>query len=294
MNKYEITYKIYPSAIFGLPQEGFTVISGEREIHGDTISTRSGKIVGFGTLSSYRDESEKINFKTSYKDAEIKFNDNFVTISFDENDCTIAINKANKILTDFLRMLHTFYLGRYFYAETIEFLENDKTVREFLSPSVYSFRLQWYNLKEFTSNLSEIFSKLSLVDDVAIRCLEYIDRASLLESINHELESFDPRTRAFLKSEIFLNYYKAMTVVLGDPTIDRDYQSRYQKFNILKDYYENEIKPLWKIRSDYDVAHYQLKENLDKLQKLIDNIDKVRKVVIEVFKKYLEYLKSRK
>jgi hypothetical protein len=295
MNKYEITYKIYPAGIFGLPQEGFTVISGAQEIHGDTMSTCSGKIVGLGTLSRYREESEKIIFKANYNDTEVKFNDNFITIVFDEVDKSIAIKKADNTIINFLRILEVFYPGKYFYAEPVEFLENDEA-QHFPGSLPYSFRLQWYNLSELKDNLSKIFSKLSILDEVSKRCLEYIDRASLLESIDTELKSFDVRTGAFLKSEIFLNYYKAITVVLGDRTInkDKDYQSRYQKFNISKDYYQSEIEPLWKIRSNYDVAHYQPKEDLEKLQKLIDNIDKARKSALEVFKKYVEYLESKK
>lgn len=293
MNKYEITYKIYPAGIFGLPQEGFTVISGTQEIHENTISPHSGKIIGFGTLSRYREESDKIIFKANYNDIAVKFSDNFIALIFDETDEGIAINKADNVITIVLRLLETYYPGKYFYTEGVEFLENDK-VRIFPGSFPYSFRLKRYDLNKLKANLSEIFLKFSILDEVSKRCLEYIDRAALLENINAELEQFNARTRAFLKSEIFLNYYKAITTILGEPGIDKDYQSCYRRFNISHDYYRNEVVPLRKIRNDYDIAHYQLKENLEKLQKLINNVDKVRKSALEVFKKYVDYLEGKK
>lgn len=50
--------------------------------------------------------------------------------------------------------------------------------------------------------------------------------------------------------------FKALTAIVGDPSSDRDYQSRCRKLGLPKTFWQEKAKPLYDIRNDDDVAHY--------------------------------------
>ena len=66
--------------------------------------------------------------------------------------------------------------------------------------------------------------------------------------------------RAQLVSEAILNFYKSVSVILGDPSAgDRDWQRRYRKFGLSDEFFKTEVEWLRKdIRNHGDVAHYRL------------------------------------
>ena len=61
---------------------------------------------------------------------------------------------------------------------------------------------------------------------------------------------------AFSRALAFLQLFKALTAIVGDPSSDRDYQSRCRKLGLPKDFWQTKAKPLYEIRNDDDVAHY--------------------------------------
>ena len=87
---------------------------------------------------------------------------------------------------------------------------------------------------------------------------------------------------AMLISSIFLNLWKAASVIVGDPSKDKDYQKRHRALGLTDDFYNEKIMPLRRLRDDSDVAHYSLRNaDLEKLKETIGAaIDVVREVIV--------------
>ena len=65
------------------------------------------------------------------------------------------------------------------------------------------------------------------------------------------------RAHSYLAADIFSNYHRAASVIVGDPSKDKDYQSRYKKMGLSDEDWKN-VERVRKLRNDYGVAHYDL------------------------------------
>lgn len=53
----------------------------------------------------------------------------------------------------------------------------------------------------------------------------------------------------------FLQYWKALTTITGDPSRDRDHQSTSTRLGLGRQYFRHQIRPLKDLRDSFDVAH---------------------------------------
>jgi hypothetical protein len=98
----------------------------------------------------------------------------------------------------------------------------------------------------------------SQLDDPRLsKSLMYREHAAFLFETRLRVGFFTPHF-SFLLTSAYLNMWKAITTILGDPSIDSDYQSRFLNFGLPKGYWDGHVRPLKKIRGDVDVAHYSL------------------------------------
>jgi hypothetical protein len=58
----------------------------------------------------------------------------------------------------------------------------------------------------------------------------------------------------------FLQLFKALVVLVGEPGVDSDYQRRARHLDLPADFWQSRVKPLYDVRNDEDVAHYRLAE----------------------------------
>ncbi len=86
--------------------------------------------------------------------------------------------------------------------------------------------------------------------------------------------------------------WKAASTVIGDPTIDKDYRSRYRQLGIEKEFFETRIEVARKLRNDYDVAHYRL--DAERLGFVEGNSALVKEVAERIIRDYLQHLFNRK
>lgn len=94
-----------------------------------------------------------------------------------------------------------------------------------------------------------------------------------------------------LISAVFLNLWKAVSTIVGDPSHDRDYQKRYKKFGFDYQFFTSKIQLLNKLRNSYDVAHYSLDENL--LKEVDANVGEAQNIAAEVLRKYREHIRNK-
>lgn len=288
MNNYRITFEIQPSGWFGLPDGNNIVMpSAEFKIH---ISPETNR-VRMITLSKFRSESEIIKLEGNYNDIKIEIIDNHIIFFLSEVNPEKAYFKSVDILITLLKVLQINSKRGFLRYQRLEIVENNKQIyfpQE--TGKLNNFNLIVYNIEKLKSALFESFKQINYLDEKIKRFLEYYDRGTFLMSLlgNDELNSI--RYQNYLNSEIFINFYKAISVILGDPSIDKDYQSRYKSFGFDLNFFTNELEPLRTIRNNFDVAHYTLQDD-NKLQEEVNkNISKIMNTSIQVYCKYLKHI----
>ena len=86
----------------------------------------------------------------------------------------------------------------------------------------------------------------------------------------------------------YLNMWKAITAMLGDPTKDSDYQKRFRTFGLPENFWKDEVAPLMKVRHNFDVAHYSLDEGaIAQVEQSFGKAGLVCKTVIGAYVRHL-------
>jgi len=304
--EYYFIFRIKPEGVFGLPEENTTVIPSRiKEWISPTVDTIAGKLIGYGTLSQYRAEEEKFTLDTEVLGVGIRFNDNFMHIRILSKDWREALDKALKLVKDLIIALTLFYgvpqkkdikftastlftyeivAGYDFYGRVIP-----------LPKALYLGTARFYDIEALKTQVKSSLELLELLDDERLRkSLEYFCHAIFLEEQRTKVLRIPGMEfqQLYLLSDIILNLHKAVAVIIGDPSVDKDYQRRYREYGIDYSFWKEKIEELRRIRNAWDVAHYRLdKEALKSLNKKIgDAIDTTRKVIM----KYVEYLKNKR
>lgn len=83
-------------------------------------------------------------------------------------------------------------------------------------------------------------------------------------------------------SAAFLNLWKAITTIVGDPSSDPDHQSRYKKFGLSFEFYREKIRRVQELRDDNDVAHHSL--DLSRLDTIEREFGEATNVALEVIR----------
>lgn len=284
---YEIRYKILPEGAFGVPQEGMTVYPacGE-QIFSDTLHSRSGKKTGYGTLSKYRLEEEKISSSFTFMDCDFSFNDNFLLIKTEETKPLEAYAKSLLAINFYIKNLNV-NQGRLFSAEPIYIESESGDVFE-VPKSKQIASMTTYNLEKLKSDFNEVIKYDRLFEPRLIKALDYYEHALLLFEKRNKIADYVSEHNKIFISSIFLNIWKCVSTIVGDPSRKSDhYQKRYREIGFKKEF-KIEIDKLKELRDNYDVAHYSLDPN--SLNEVEKNYGIAIKIAIKVIKKYREYL----
>ena len=282
---YKIITEISPSGFFGLPDNDNIVVPGPTFIMKKLIQSASS--IWF-KVSKYRIEDDAISANYETNEYKIEINENYIILYFNRLSLEEALNFCQEKLNIFVRILQTNYKQNF----TYEFIEiyKDNVLQKFPKPGYNEdFDIIVYDLSKLKSSLDYSLSKIDINDKYALRFLEYFDRATFLYDM-YSLESIkilNSRYLNFLCTEAFLNYFKSITVILGDPSIDSDYQSRFKRFGYDEIFFKNTMEFFRKIRNDNDVSHYSLKDDESIYLEIKSNLPKIKEVAIDVFEKYL-------
>ncbi len=189
----------------------------------------------------------------------------------------VILERLTLHLTAYTDHLISYHLDR---------VDNIDTNR-YSTPSTVSIHFEMYDLPRLRGALESAAQAWDCTDQILEKAMGYFQHALFLmkatDSIRHRSLS-----QIFLLSDAFLNLWKAVSTVIGDPSKDSDYQSRYRMIGIAPDFFRDEIEPLRKLRNDYDVAHYMVgRAGLDEVA---ENFGKASRTAEHVLSAYRHYL----
>lgn len=145
-----------------------------------------------------------------------------------------------------------------------------------------------YDLAALREHIEEAATFADLVDERLDRALDYFSHALFLYNQRIEIAGpFSPHQK-FLVSSVFLNFWKAATTIIGDPSDRKDrFQKRFLDIGLPEDF-RSRIENLKKLRDNFDVAHYSLDEN--RTQHLEENVDEAQNICRDVISQYRVFL----
>jgi hypothetical protein len=115
-----------------------------------------------------------------------------------------------------------------------------------------------YDLGQLKAQIEDAAEQSALGDPQLERAVEYAQHAKWLFEQRVTLQDPEDRNSRLLISSIFLNLWKSASTIVGDPSSDRDYRTRYQTLGFDEGYFENQIERVRRLRNSHDVAHYSL------------------------------------
>jgi len=285
--RFEVAFKISPSGLFGVPEDGRTVMpSVPGEYLGDPYHTRSMTKVGHGTLPQYRHPDEAIKESFEIGSVQVRVEDNYAFLKVDAENPKDAYDRAQAAMEVFLQHLAVDQQRPFSYELLYSESEDGKA---YPPPRIVTMSsVTMYNLGSLRESIRNARRFTSITDERLQRALQYFEHAVFLFEARNEVSNVFSRHFRYLISAIFLNLWKAVTTIVGDPSTDHDYRSRYKKFGIEQPFFEQKIEGLRKLRNDYDVAHYHVAP--ERVQEIERNYYEASVVASEVINHYREFL----
>lgn len=255
--------KLFPSAIFGLPDGDKIVIpvgaDDKTTLTSPVLDARTGKIVGYGTLSEFRKPIDAVNARKSAEKVSVELRDNFVSIKFDSLGAQEALDHATELLDRFCQCISV-QAGQRVSAFLESFEDGDGNPQPaYARKTVPLFSATTYNLKQLQGQLGVAFEWATVSDERAAKALFYFEHAQLLEEFSKTLPLHSPHA-AFSMATAFLQMFKGLVTIVGEPGVDSDHQRRAKQLGLGGDFWGSRVQPLCKIRNDNDVAHYSLEK----------------------------------
>jgi hypothetical protein len=285
--KFEMTFEISPPGVFGVPEDGRTVLPARPgEYIGEAIHTATLTRVGYGSLSEFRREEEAITLPLNLRNVQGRMQDNFIFLQIDASTYREAYDRVVQVLEIFLQHLSLSQTRSFTYKPLI--IESEDG-RIYPVPKVVTISaVTSYNLEHMKQTIQEAEAFCSFQDSVLERALQYFDHALLLYEKRGQIDDVLSRHYQKLIAAVFLNLWKAVSTIVGDPSTDNDYQRRYKKFGFNHDFFKSKIEHLRNMRNSYDVAHYSLDDNLNNT--INANFGEAQNIAAEVLRRYRQYL----
>lgn len=273
-----------------MPQEGVTVLpAGPREFPTDAYTNTAVKI-GHGILSIYRTEEEALRESCTVEDSDLRIKDNFMTITVEAGSPGEAYQVAVNRLEAFLAHL-AIAIRRVFSYQAVYFV--DASGATYPPPIVKNLiTVTTYNLKALGERVRTAAGFASVSDARLERALHYFEHALFLYEGRGQIAQTGSRHYRSLIAAVFLNLWKAVSTVVGEPGPDRDHQSRCRQFRIDQPFFDTNVRRLRDLRNDFDIAHYTL--SAATLPEIEGLYSEAISTASEVIQRYREYLTSEK
>lgn len=289
--RFTARYLLSPPGYFGLPEDGFLVVPAQpgRQIQAGWLDTRTGTLVTHGTLPEYRKEEDKLTVSARGDGRTISLADNFLTVQQDGDDPNTVAAEVGQFV-DLLTQGLGLHLGHVVSASLVSFTDESgmPAVRSPLQIPLMNARL--YNLVELREFAAASLEWALSADERARKSLSYFESALILRDFGRNLAYGDDH-RGFISRLAFLQLFKAIVVLVGEPSVDRDYQSRAQSLGLAPDFWNTRVKPFYHIRSDADVAHHSMHPGSERAVE--DAFGQALSTYREVLRAYLDTIRSR-
>lgn len=286
--KFTIKFEISPSWVFGLREPFRTVIpTGCKGAPlGAIVDLRTSKVIDKSQeYSQYRSEEEKISILLVLGEISGRIVDNIMYLDVNADRPVEASQKASQAVDDFLR--HVAVNQQMLFQAKILQIEKDGQAVPVPGPITLG-GLAIYNLKQLSRDIKYAEKYFVLCDDNLDKALKYFHYSLLLFEIALRQEFHSSWSSNFFISSAFLNLWKCITTIVGDPSRRKDvYQKSYAKIGLEKQQ-KGGIDQLKKLKDDYDVAHYSLQN--ETLSVVRNNFGKAIRIASEVIIKYREYI----
>lgn len=283
------TFALSPTSFFGLPEGDKTVLKAAgAQVIGAAIDPRTGLIVQHGSVSEFRRPEEVLKVSLDRAGYRLVAEDNFVRLSLEAPNMDSAVEEAIRIVERFVRHLTVEHAVMFDYeALQIEF---DDQVRRWPSQrSVHVMSATLYDLADTAQKMARAFPRALLGDTKLDKALLYIEHGWFLYNVRVHAPRTSPHYGLAIASA-FLQLWKAVTAILGDPSSDRGHRTKHRQFGLPKEFWNERVKPLYVIRNDADVAHYSLASS--PVQKLEGTFGQAALVCRDVIAAYADSLLS--
>lgn len=259
-----------------------TVLPGGGGYVGNSIDSWTGTTVGYGTLPGYRRLDEAVSMRLHVGEVHVRLFDNFATIEREADSPGTAYRTAAQTMDRLLRHL-SLTQGRLFEWRPVSLTSPDG--RAYAIPGeIRLASVTTYDLDTLKADLEAAAGFADVVDERLMRAMDYYEQALLLFERRAYIVRASSAQHTRLISAVFLDLWKALTTVVGDPSRDSDHQSRYRALGLDHSFYETRIKRLHELRNEYDVAHSSLDERAT--QRIEAEFGEARNTVDEVLRRY--------
>ncbi len=288
-----MTVEINPLGLFGISEPGKPVLQvGRDERVGMTGDLRDLNRIGYGAASQDRPDEKAIHMTLALGNTVMELRDNEARLTTDAPDMYKGHEQIIRELDKFIRHLSLNQQCLFTYNPLTLSAEDGQ---ELQLPQSLRLQATRYNLERLERDIKEAANFQHLSDTRLDRALQYLQLALFEFEEERKMETvtatFDRRDiRDWHIALPFLNLWKALTVIVGDPSRDKDHQRRYRKLGFDHKFYEEKIKPLHDLRNDYDTAHSSLDETV--IARVRRYFPEGQQTVIEVIQHYREYLTS--
>ena len=285
MPVHEVVATLEPPKLFGLPENSWTVIEARPgHFYSDAIDSRTGNVLEPGTLSRYRDYEDRLTAALALNIMSIDAKDNVLTVRLEAGNVEEAVEAVSRDLNRFVSFAAVL-LGTHLSFRLLQISQDGALVplpRRFNWMRVHAYNLEWVKtqLLSASGQLHEL-----PIDSRLDQALRYFAEAGSLYQLMTEYE-----VGRLLEPACFLQFWKAIATIAGDPSADRDHQSRCRRFGLGTQYYEQEIRPLHGTRNSFDVAHMAPLDAPAFVRR--DDVEKCRRVASELIRAYVGYLRS--
>jgi hypothetical protein len=259
MPSYRFLFRLGPPGYFGLPEGDKIVVPAQpagRQIVSAVLDTRTGQLVSHGTLSQYRAPDHALAAKIKPQGFSLSITDNFLEVVTEAERAQPAADRVLAYVDLLLQSLTTMY-GDRFFASLLS-AEDAQGVPQAVQTgpkTVQLFQATFFNIEELHDRVARAVEWATIADAAAKKALFYFEHACLLNEFAQTLPPTSPHA-AFSRALAFLQLFKALTSIVGDPSSDHDYQSRCRRLDLARDFWQTKARPLYDIRNEEDVAHY--------------------------------------
>lgn len=283
----KVNVRLHPQYLFGLPDDKKFIGPAGKPISGP-VSPDGSPYLDPMVSSVIRTENERVTAMLKIGDMQVEVADNKLRFTIEAESPDGAARKLELQLNRLTGLLSLrLGAGRRITWEIIDATFDEMKV--YMPSLVLRIDAYFYGLREIEKILGDISAVLTNLpqDERLDQSMRYFKVAEELSALIQETDR--PLSEAvILAPGCFLQYWKAIATITGDPSRDKDYQSRHRVYGLPSNYYLTAIQPLNDIRNNFDVAHVTSPDM--PLIATKENVQNARRVAVEVIEAYVQYL----
>jgi hypothetical protein len=216
---------------------------------------KTGEIASHGSLPIFREDEAALRGAIGESSPRLILNDNFLTLEIEADDLMTAYERGIIFAEQVCQSLTV--QGGYRYSATFQFIEDEHgSPKQIRGPKVLPMgSIATFNLEQLRARFAKARTWAMHANPRVQKALLYAEHACTLSEFAQSQGLLSTHA-AFSRALAFLQLWKALTLIVGDPATDRDHQRRFREIGLPDDFLERRVRPLYRVRNEEDVAHY--------------------------------------